>query len=397
MKNKLLSILLAGICLVCLWHTNAMPANAASIVYTYSDMFLADGDIFYIQSSDNSNSIWKFDIDTAKKTKLLTGEGSINISYFNKKLYYSFYQENGTVTYTMTVNGKMKKKVCDGRCVYADSKYVVYLRSEDGKTVVYKKNTITNYIIKIASVDNTFDFVKNIGSTMYFYKTEQENGKIKLFSMKTNASKLTLLSTDKLTEEETSYFMPICTDVICVNGNLYYQYGTYRGTGMYWDGTVKKLDADGKKKTVTKEMEDDTFYYDSTNIYYSTGLSQGRIAYNTKTGKKTKYSAKVSETESYVILGSKTYVIDTKNTSKIAISRFTSGTNRKNLRKNFITIPLKQNTKYSYYGTIKKLGSYNVIAIEVLDFTDYSYGWKGRLDSVKWYIADSSGKIIGSL
>lgn len=112
------------------------------------------------------------------------------------------------------------------------------------------------------------------------------------------------------------------------------------------------------------------------------------------TGKTSTYSYKTTGTESFNILGDKTYCAKADGKESINISRFTSGTNKKGFIKSFITISYKQNKKYDYYASVKKLGDYLLIPVTCMDYNDASYGWRGRYVGITWYVADSTGKIL---
>ena len=96
------------------------------------------------------------------------------------------------------------------------------------------------------------------------------------------------------------------------------------------------------------------------------------------------------------MLGDKTYMADTSNSKKIVISRFTSGTDRETLTKNFISISFKQKAGVSYGVSMKQVGIYNMICVTGIDYTDPSYGWRGKLVSINWYITDGAGTLLGS-
>ena len=86
----------------------------------------------------------------------------------------------------------------------------------------------------------------------------------------------------------------------------------------------------------------------------------------------------------YIILGDKTYMADCSNKKKIVISRFKSGTAQETLTKNFITIPFKQKANISYSVSMRQVGIYNMVCVTGTDFTDQSYGWRGKVVSVDW-------------
>ncbi|GAA4295011.1 hypothetical protein GCM10023142_32500 [Anaerocolumna aminovalerica] len=77
----------------------------------------------------------------------------------------------------------------------------------------------------------------------------------------------------------------------------------------------------------------------------------------------------------------------------ITVSRFTSGTNKKNLIKSFINLSYKQKKEFDYSASVKKYGNYLLIPVTCMDYNDTSYGWRGRC-SVTWYVADLDGKIL---
>ena len=115
-----------------------------------------------------------------------------------------------------------------------------------------------------------------------------------------------------------------------------------------------------------------------------------------KTGKKTKYSLKFENNIGYTILGDKTYMADTSNMKKIVISRFSSGTDRETLTKNAISIPFKQKKKISYSVSMKQVGVYYAICVTGKDFSDMSYGWRGKTVSINWYVTEPAGTVLGS-
>jgi hypothetical protein len=87
---------------------------------------------------------------------------------------------------------------------------------------------------------------------------------------------------------------------------------------------------------------------------------------------------------------------DRSNKKKLVVSRFRSGTARETLTKNFITISFAQKKNISYTVTVKQVGIYNVVCVEGRDFTDTSYGWRGKLTSMNYYVTDGGGTVLGS-
>ena len=146
---------------------------------------------------------------------------------------------------------------------------------------------------------------------------------------------------------------------------------------------------------MAKSTGDDTLTIGTKELYYTT--PEGNYyKYQLSTGKKSKYSLKLEQNISYTILGDKTYMADTSNAKKIVISRFKSGTNRETLTKNFITISFKQKKNISYTVDIRQVGVYNLVCVKGTDYSKASYGWRGKLTSVNWYITDGAGTLLGS-
>ena len=50
----------------------------------------------------------------------------------------------------------------------------------------------------------------------------------------------------------------------------------------------------------------------------------------------------------------------------------------------------------NYSVSMKTVGIYNMVCVTGRDFTDQTYGWRGRLDSIDWYVTDGAGTILGS-
>ena len=45
---------------------------------------------------------------------------------------------------------------------------------------------------------------------------------------------------------------------------------------------------------------------------------------------------------------------------------------------------------------MKQVGIYNMVCVKGIDYTDASYGWRGNLVSINWYITDGAGTVLGS-
>lgn len=400
-------ILVAIICILLVLTESSFPGGLEKIngavkpegkVYTYFDMLAYQNNIIYRKDfEDGSGTICMFEVSSGKSSSIVTEpNGIIKMLVYKGMLYYTTVDSKARfVTYSISLAGGNKKRIVTGTVVSADDKYIVYEVENDTKLIVYTKDLKKGKEKKVFETKAYMDYIKNIGDTLYFYKYEPTPNRIKLYTFKSNESKMHLVTSDKCAKKEEAY-IHIVSDVFKKDGNLYYGYGCFEGTGHYFYGTAKRIDAKGKKTTVTTNLMQESFLYDTANIYLIDQIGNQNVTYNFKTGKKTKFTMTVAEKQFLNVLGSKTYLIDCSNSKNIIVSRFQSGTDKVNLRKNFIKIPFKKNKKYSYIGETRKIGSHYVIGITTMDYNDPSYGWKGKEVAINWYVADKNGKLIGS-
>jgi hypothetical protein len=372
--------------------------HAASVVYRYTDMVEKDGFIYYIKTDDETlrDSICRIELATKKTEEIVKSENLIGFMIYEDTIYYEVYEDNSNpISYTVSLEGKEKTKVCDGKIIYVDGNGIFYTNTVKGETSLYKISTDDNNKTKIYKDQEVFDYVKNIGSTLYFYQYNEATSNVSLLSMESSDSKLATLTSDSLGKDSFGYIQ--VSDIVEIGGNLYYEYGSYQGSGNFWYGTLKKLSSENKKTTIAKDIVEDTLQYDSKNLYYSFYEDYTHMKkYNTVTGKSSSFNFKQGDKESYAILGAKTYLASTASKKYISVSYFDSGTNRRNLKKDFIKFSYKQGSKLTYSAGVKKLGDYFLVYVERIDYDDSNYGWRGRYAGITWYVADSEGEIVGS-
>jgi hypothetical protein len=209
-------------------------------------------------------------------------------------------------------------------------------------------------------------------------------------------TKLSVLTTEKIALNGTERTYPTVSDIVKINGDIYYQYGTHEGSGSYWYGTLKKLESSNKIKSIIAErLYEEQIHHDDNCIYYiGTESSEKHYRYHTKTGKTTSYTYKTTGTESFNILGDKTYCAKADGKELITVSCFESGSNKKNRVEAFINLSYKQKKKFDYSASVKKINDILLIPVTCMDYNDTSYGWRGRCVSVTWYVADTEGKIL---
>lgn len=374
---------------------------ASAFVQEYSDMIGQGGYIYYIRTSEQDGSavIWRMKVATGAASKVISEpNGIVRLTVCGQQLYYTTANEDSQwEVRTSQLNGDNIQTVCEGSVCYADSENIYCIRYINGSQArLFARNLATgkNTAIKTTKAGQTIDYVGNIGSESYYYIYDGTTDKLMLYRLNAATKKLLRVATEKRVAAGSTAAL-LMSDVKQISGELYYDFGSYEGSGGFWNGTIKKLTVDGKKKVVAKLVSDDTIIAGSRELYFGTP-SGNTYKYNFKTEKNTKYSLKFENGISYTILGDKTYMADTSNKKQIVISRFTSGTDRETLTKNFISIPFKQKADVSYTVKMKQVGIYNMVCVTGTDYTDPNYGWRGRLDSINWFVSDGAGTLLGS-
>lgn len=68
----------------------------------------------------------------------------------------------------------------------------------------------------------------------------------------------------------------IVSDLVAINGAIYYQYGTHEGSGNYWYGTLMSLElATGKKSEITDQSYEEQIRHNDSSIFYDGQESSG--------------------------------------------------------------------------------------------------------------------------
>ena len=382
--------------------TAPVTAQAAeTFVYEDSDMIGQGGYIYFIrrQYDTSTATICRKKVSDGKVSKVVTEpNGIMRLVVSGQYLYYTTVDDGtGWVIRMCQLDGDDVRTLCEGTVSYADAQHVYGIEVlASGKQRLFCMEYETEDVTRIKTVKakQSLEYVTNIGSDSYYSLYDQKTDKISLYRLNTSKNQLVRVATDKRSDNESA--SPLCiSDVAQSGGELYYNFGSYEGSGNYWYGTICKLTVDGKKKTVTKDTADDTLMLGSRELYFSTPQGNN-YKYQLSTGKKSKYSLTLQKDVTYTILGDKTYMADTSNAKKIEISRFKSGTDRETLTKNFISISFKQKKNVSYTVSIRQVGIYNLVCVTGTDFTDQTYGWRGKLTGINWYITDGAGTVLGS-
>lgn len=389
---------------ITLFPQNVTVAEAATeIVYQYSTMLEENGSIYYIGSVEGDQPvyhIYQMEVSTGKKKELATSDNYIsNMVIYQDNLYYTSYEtdETSNTIYSVPLKGGEIQTVGTGYIIYADENGIFCTISDDAECKLYKRAYDGSEDTLIYTGNSTLNYAKNIDDTLYFSQYSKPSSMITLLSMKSSASKLTSQATSKV--EDIISSIPIISDVVKVNGDLYYQYGTYEGSGNFWYGTIVKIETDTKKKkTIAIDVIEPSIFHNATKIFYDNSQSEYKQSvYNTKTEKTTSITLKFAASETHSIIGDKTYLAKPVSQKYISVSYFTSGTNKKNLKKDFIKFSYKQQSKLSYTAKVEKLGNYYLVSVVCIDFNDLDYGWRGKYLGVAWYVIDSKGKVLTTL
>ena len=402
--KRILSFILVFSIIAILLPQNALITSAATnaTVFEYTSMLEDSGNIYYIQTIEGDEytyDIYRLEVATGNKTKILTSKSDIlGMMIHNGTLYYTSSEVGKDVyqIYSVSIDGKDKKTICEGYFLCLDDSSIYYTVTKGEVSKLYKRNYDSKKATLIYTGNATFSFVKNLYNTLYFTQFNEASPKLSIYTLKPEQTKLAVLTTDKITLDGSERTYPTVSDIVKINGDIYYQYGVYEGTGDYWYGTLKKLASGTKTKSViVKQLYEEQIYqYGSSILYNEMDSNEIHYLYNTKTGKTSTYNYKITGTESFNILGDKTYCAKADGKESIIVSRFTSGTDKKNLVKSFINIPLKQDKKYDYIARVSKYGDYLIIPVTCMDYNDTTYGWRGKLVSITWFVADTNGKIL---
>lgn len=382
-----------------------VQVRANNFVEEYRDMIGQGGYIYYVKTKTTAKGdgavIYRMKVATAEKSKVIEEtHGIINMCVSGPNLFYTTYSEDGMrwEIWHCNLDGSEAERVCDGCLCYADGADLYGIKYVGAKTRLFHVGLSANgkrTAVKTVKEGTVLDYACTVDKTSYYYTYNGKTERIALYALEKGKTKLKKLATEKRAENDSNSAL-LVSDVKRINGELYYNYGSYEGSGHFWYGTIKKLTADGKKKVVGKNVENDTIIAGTKELYFYDSLAGCYYKYDLAAGKKTKYAMEYKEGVNYIILGDKTYMADTSNKKKITISRFNSGTAQETLTKDFITIPFKQKANVSYSVSMRQVGIYNMVCVTGTDFTDQSYGWNGNVVSVDWYITDGAGTVLGS-
>jgi|GEM_PF-1613152 hypothetical protein len=406
--KRILNVILVFLTIIFLAPQNVYIASAATnaAVYEYSPILEDGGSIYYIQTVEGDDYTYEYDIyrlevATSRKTKLISSENGISgMLLHNDTLYYAC-DESGediyqTHTYSVSIDGKDKKTICSGRLICLDDSSIYYTVIKEEVSKLYKRNYDSKKATLIYTGNMTFSFAKKLDNTLYFTQFKESTSKLTIYTLKSEQTKLAVLTTNKIKLDGSERSNPTVSDIVEINGDIYYQYGVIEGTGDYWYGTLIKLDpSTNTKSAIAKQTYEEQIYHNDNSVFYNgTDGSGEHYEYNTKTGKTTSYIYKAANIgASFNILGDKTYCAKADGKELITVFRYTSGTDKENLVESFINISYKQEKKYDYSTRVTQYGDYLLIPV-TCRYYDPDNGWRGRIVSVTWYIADSDGKIL---
>ena len=364
-----------------------------------SDMIGQGGYIYYISSSQDDllDEIWRMKVATGETSMVVSEPGGIlKMIVCGELLYYTTANEESQWEIrSCRLNGADQEIVCEGVICHVDNENIYYMRHlKPTKTRLYARNLKTGKktVIRTGKEGQTLALAGTIGNDMYYYLHDTKTDKLYLYRLNNATNKLIRVASEKRVADGTGGLL--VSDVKQIDGELYYNFGSYEGSGGFWYGTIRRLTVDGKKKTVVGSAESDRIIAGRKEIYF-TSTKGNYYKYDLKTAKKTKYSLKFEKDINYSVLGDKTYMADTSDAKQIQIFRFNSGTDREVLAR-FTSIPFKQRSNISYAVKMKQVGVYFAVCVTGTDYSKPEYGWRGKTDSINWYIVNTSGKVIGS-
>ena len=120
---------------------------------------------------------------------------------------------------------------------------------------------------------------------------------------------------------------------------------------------TNKINSSTNTKSMIEKMvyKEEIYHNDDSIFFVEMDSSEKHEQYNTMTGKKSTYTYNIGMTESFNILGDKTYCVKPDGKELITVSCFTSGTNKNNWVKSLINISYKQKKKFDYITSVKDM------------------------------------------
>lgn len=324
---------------------------------------------------DESKSfIYRIKVSTGKSEKLVTEKGKIyQLKITKDYVYYNYNSSSGTCGKRISIKGgKSEKVVQDFEFDYVDNSSYIYSTLNG----VHRYDFIKKSDIQIAS--GNFNYITSIGDVLYF--SDGTLGYVSLYSYDIADNNWEILLEDKKIEGSIKCLKQ-------VNGLLYFTAGTYDGMYSFFYGGLYYINKSGKTKEISKNLQEDNFQVVGKSICYLKD-DLNYYKYNTTNAKSTKYTCVRTEDTQTFERDSKTYKVSLKNSSKVKVFSYTTGTEEKGI-KTLADITYKQKKNYKYSSIVQEVGEYVLVGIN-----EYNENW--NLNSKKWFVLNTKGKVIAS-
>ena len=299
-----------------------------------------DGYLYYIKSNQSATKgyIYSLELSTGKTKKLVTENGWIGqLKLSGDYLYYGFSKVSGDYDSgekRVSIKGGKSEKILDGTSIdYINDAGYIYSTTED----VYYYDLTTKTETKIIS--GYYDYINTIEDVLYF--SAADTGYVSIYSYDITDKKWTSVAKDKNMNSSVMELKKL-------GNSLYFTSGTFEGTSSNFYGSLYIINEDGKISQVAKDIISETVNIVGDKLcYFGKNYDDNHYIYDPATGKSTKYSLIYSNNgiEKQEI-GAKTYKVDLKNSKKVTVYTYTTGTKEKNIKK-FTTLAYAKKSNYT--------------------------------------------------
>ncbi len=362
--------------------TGSITVNAEETYYAVGSYAKVEqnGYLYYIKSNESATKgyIYSLELSTGKTKKLVTEKGWIGqLKVSGDYLYYGFSKVSGDYDSgekRVSINGGKSKKILDGTSIdYIDDAGYIYSTTQD----VYYYDFTTKTETKIVS--GYYDYIDTIDNVLYY--SAADIGYVSLYSYDLSNKKWTSVAKDKKMNSRVMQLKKL-------GDSLYFTAGTLEGTSSAFCGSLYCINIDGKISQVAKDIISDTIHVVGDKLcYFGKDYDDNHYIYDPTTGKSTKYLLEYSDNGIEMQeIGAKTYKVDFKNSKKVTVYTYTTGTKEANLNK-FTTIAYAKKSGYTYYSQIQEAGDYVLV-----NMMAYNSDWK--FTSSKWFVVDSKGEVL---
>lgn len=152
--------------------------------------------MYFVTKKGKKYTLYSICLDGTDKRRIVTSSASIRPYFYENELF--FYNYNDNVSYVVTLEGKNKRKIVNGRVIGATDDKIIYYcymtYGADTKYTYYEYDKATQKSEKLSFLKNAYVSYMD-GDTLYY--STNENNKSKYYSITTNGKNKKKLSSDE--------------------------------------------------------------------------------------------------------------------------------------------------------------------------------------------------------